>query len=163
MKENRRDVPSDTRDSERGRTRAPEGIVALGYHGNPVLIGRRIVHCFALAQMTQLSIKVQEEQSEYLSTLKSEGLLRTEMRFAKGHHFLQQYRHHRIHSFTNTKHTTTLVAAAAAAVKGGGVGVGRRGQSGEVGSGKKMLRVLEVASSASAQRLPSCVGERPFF
>lgn len=27
-------------------------------------------------------------------------------------HFLQQYRRHRIHSFTNTKHTTTLVAAA---------------------------------------------------
>lgn len=26
-------------------------------------------------------------------------------------HFLQQYRRHRIHSFTNTKHTTTLVAA----------------------------------------------------
>jgi len=43
-------------------------------------------------------------------------------------HFLQQYRHHRIHSFTNTKHTTTLVAAAAAAVKGGGVGVGGWGR-----------------------------------
>lgn len=36
--------------------------------------------------------------------------------------FLQQYRHHRLHSFTNTKHITTL-AADAAAVKGG-VGVG---------------------------------------
>lgn len=59
-------------------------------------------------------------------------------------HFLQQYRRHRIHSFTNTKHTTTLVAAAAA-VKGRG----------------EMLRVLEVASSALAiplfQTLPSSV------
>lgn len=35
-------------------------------------------------------------------------------------HFLQQYRHHRIHSFTNTKHTTTLVAAAVKEDWGGG-------------------------------------------
>ncbi|XP_034404594.1 zona pellucida sperm-binding protein 4-like [Cyclopterus lumpus] len=44
----------------------------------------RTVHCsFALARRTQLSIKIQEEKSEYPSPLKSEGLLRTEMRFAK--------------------------------------------------------------------------------
>ncbi|XP_059186679.1 uncharacterized protein LOC131969607 [Centropristis striata] len=42
----------------------------------------RTVHCsFALAQITQLGIKVQEEKSEYLSTVKTEGVLRTEMRF----------------------------------------------------------------------------------
>lgn len=45
-------------------------------------------------------------------------------------HFLQQYRRHRIHSFTNTKHTTTLVAA-----------VKKRGEGGT-------LPVLDVASSA---------------
>lgn len=39
-------------------------------------------------------------------------------------HFLQQYRRHRIHSFTNTKHTTTLVAAAVKKrTEGGGGGV----------------------------------------
>ncbi|XP_074496691.1 zona pellucida sperm-binding protein 4-like isoform X1 [Sebastes fasciatus] len=43
---------------------------------------RRTVHCsFALAQITQLGITVQGEK--HLSTLKSEGILRTEMRFAK--------------------------------------------------------------------------------
>lgn len=47
-------------------------------------------------------------------------------------HFLQQYRHHRIHSFTNTKHTTTF-AAAAAAVEG-------------------RVKALEVASLASLIR-----------
>ncbi|XP_039985871.1 zona pellucida sperm-binding protein 4-like [Xiphias gladius] len=42
------------------------------------------VHCsFALAQMTQLGIEVKREKSEYPSTLKSKGILRTEMRFAK--------------------------------------------------------------------------------
>ncbi|KAF1393798.1 hypothetical protein PFLUV_G00019790 [Perca fluviatilis] len=42
------------------------------------------VHCsFALTQITQLGIEVQGEKSEYMSTLKSEGILRTEMRFAK--------------------------------------------------------------------------------
>lgn len=35
-------------------------------------------------------------------------------------HFLQQYRRHRIHSFTNTKHTTTLAAAAVEGREGGG-------------------------------------------
>lgn len=42
-------------------------------------------------------------------------------------HFLQQYRRHRIHSFTNTKHTTTLVAAAVkkrTEGRGGGVAAG---------------------------------------
>ncbi|XP_033488062.2 zona pellucida sperm-binding protein 4-like isoform X1 [Epinephelus lanceolatus] len=44
----------------------------------------RTVHCsFALAQATQLGVKVQGEKPEYVSTLKSEGILRTEMRFAK--------------------------------------------------------------------------------
>lgn len=42
------------------------------------------MHCsFALTQITQLGIEVQGEKSEYTSTLKSEGILRTEMRFAK--------------------------------------------------------------------------------
>ncbi|XP_071351790.1 zona pellucida sperm-binding protein 4-like isoform X4 [Trachinotus anak] len=45
---------------------------------------RLTVHCsFALAQTTQLGIEVQREQSEYSSTLKSKGILRAEMRFAK--------------------------------------------------------------------------------
>ncbi|XP_049432556.1 zona pellucida sperm-binding protein 4-like isoform X2 [Epinephelus fuscoguttatus] len=44
----------------------------------------RTVHCsFALAQATQLGVKVQGEKPEYVSALKSEGILRTEMRFAK--------------------------------------------------------------------------------
>lgn len=34
-------------------------------------------------------------------------------------HFLQQYRRHRIHSFTNTKHTTTTTTLVAVAVKKG--------------------------------------------
>lgn len=43
------------------------------------------VHCsFALAQIIQLGIEVQGEKPEFPSTLKSEGILRTEMRFAKG-------------------------------------------------------------------------------
>lgn len=52
-------------------------------------------------------------------------------------HFLQQYRHHGIHSFTNTKHTTTTTTttlAAAAAWGEGGISVAG----------------LKVASSASA-------------
>lgn len=45
------------------------------------------VQCsFALAQGSQLSIEVQRE--EYSSALKSKGVLRTEMRFAKGQGFL---------------------------------------------------------------------------
>ncbi|XP_034459264.1 zona pellucida sperm-binding protein 4-like isoform X2 [Hippoglossus hippoglossus] len=38
---------------------------------------------FALVKMTQARIKVQGEQSEYPSTLRNTGILRTEMRFAK--------------------------------------------------------------------------------
>lgn len=58
-------------------------------------------------------------------------------------HFLQQYRRHRIHSFTNTKHTTTL-AAAAAAVEG------REGEEGgRGGTGDGDVAGLEVASSVS--------------
>ncbi|KAM7413483.1 hypothetical protein PAMA_020733 [Pampus argenteus] len=42
------------------------------------------VRCsFALAHMTQMGIEVQGENSEQPSTLKSEGVLRAEMRFAK--------------------------------------------------------------------------------
>ncbi|XP_044210578.1 zona pellucida sperm-binding protein 4-like [Thunnus albacares] len=42
------------------------------------------VRCsFTLAQMTQLGIEIQGEKSEQPSTLKSEGVLRAEMRFAK--------------------------------------------------------------------------------
>lgn len=69
-------------------------------------------------------------------------------------HFLQQYRRHRIHSFTNTKHTTTLVAAAASAVK-------RRGG----GGGGKCCGFLEVAISVLAilpfQRFPSSIRRKP--
>ncbi|XP_078102739.1 zona pellucida sperm-binding protein 4-like isoform X1 [Sander vitreus] len=50
------------------------------------------VHCsFALAQITQLGIEVQGEKSEYTSTLKSEGILRTEMRFAKDSNYKSFY------------------------------------------------------------------------
>ncbi|XP_029302708.1 zona pellucida sperm-binding protein 4-like isoform X2 [Cottoperca gobio] len=51
------------------------------FHDTPFL---RTVHCsFALAQITRLGIEVQGETSKYLSTLKNEGILRTEIRFAK--------------------------------------------------------------------------------
>ncbi|KAK9520586.1 hypothetical protein VZT92_020460 [Zoarces viviparus] len=50
------------------------------------------VHCsFALAQITRLGIKVRGEESEYPSTLKSEGILRTEMRFAKDSNYRSFY------------------------------------------------------------------------
>ncbi|XP_028429708.1 zona pellucida sperm-binding protein 4 isoform X3 [Perca flavescens] len=50
------------------------------------------VHCsFALTQITQLGIEVQGEKSEYTSTLKSEGILRTEMRFAKDSNYKSFY------------------------------------------------------------------------
>lgn len=45
-------------------------------------------------------------------------------------HFLQQYRRHRIHSFTNTKHTTTLVAAAVKKRTGGSGGGAAAGSGG---------------------------------
>ncbi|XP_054453059.1 zona pellucida sperm-binding protein 4-like isoform X2 [Anoplopoma fimbria] len=52
----------------------------------------RTVQCsFALAQITQLGIKVQGEKSEYPSTLRSEGILRTEMRFAKDSNYKSFY------------------------------------------------------------------------
>ncbi|KAK5868433.1 hypothetical protein PBY51_009450 [Eleginops maclovinus] len=50
------------------------------------------VHCsFALAQITQLVVEVQGGKSEYPSTLKNEGILRTEMRFAKDSNYKSFY------------------------------------------------------------------------
>ncbi|KAM6933033.1 zona pellucida sperm-binding protein 4-like [Xenentodon cancila] len=64
---------------------------------------RLTVRCsFTLTQKTQLGIQVQQSKSEYPSTLKNKGTLRTEMRFAKD----SSYRS--FHSFSDPPTVTEL-------------------------------------------------------
>lgn len=68
---------------------------------------------FALAKMTPLSINIQGEKT--LSSLKSEGLLRIEMRFAKGYVYMfmclyKIFKNVTVPSrFINTKHEIKLI------------------------------------------------------